>query len=133
MKPTGLGMMGPPGRQCYGDGTCEAARLNKAETSCKECGCQSWDHETGTPQTSFCVKCGALYKLAVVAALLALLSACQIQTPTRVITNIEPLSDNTLKIRSCKLTIQRNYGEFTEARFDDCIITTVGHDNDSGE
>jgi hypothetical protein len=51
-------LVGPPGRQCGGDGTCLAARLHRAGAKCHDCGCGSFDHDTDRADEAYCLDCG---------------------------------------------------------------------------
>jgi len=52
-------LLGPPGRQCNGDGTCLPARLHATGYPCPICGACCWDHKTDRPDEAFCANCGA--------------------------------------------------------------------------
>ena len=54
-------MMGPPGRECNGDGTCLPAVLHSRGVKCK-CGSGSWDHDTNKADEAYCLWCGEAYE-----------------------------------------------------------------------
>ena len=51
-------LVGQPGNQCRGYGTCGAALLHEAKAKCSQCGSSCFDHLTDEPMQPYCLDCG---------------------------------------------------------------------------